>query len=162
MAFLSKLFHLIAQNDNVLGHEIASDSRLLALAAQRDSSSVKSLAVVTMVFLPGTFVASLFSMPLFDFDAASLRDVYRQSFWGPRLLGYAVVTVPLMMLTFAICSLWLYYQRLQRRKQRYGAQTQLNRGLKVTELDALAKRRISTVGSEDGTAVSDTSQKAHH
>ncbi|KAL9622121.1 MAG: hypothetical protein Q9160_003464 [Pyrenula sp. 1 TL-2023] len=141
---LTALFHLIAQNDNVVGHEIASDSRLLALAAQRDSLSVKSLAVVTMVFLPGTFVSSLFSIPLFDFDATSPGNIYRQSFWGPRLLVYAIVTVPLMMLTFAVCGLWLYYQSFQRRKQRYGAQTQLSRGLKVTELDALAKRRMST------------------
>lgn len=155
-----RLFHLIAQNDNAVGHEIARDSRLLALAAQRDSSSVKSLAVVTMVFLPGTFVSSLFSMPLFDFEATSVGYIFQQSFWGPRLLAYAAVTVPLMVLTSAVCGLWLYYQNVQSRKQRSKAQSQLDRGLKVNELDALTKRRMSTGALQDGINRSESPQSS--
>ena len=51
------LFNLIAQNDQMTSVSIARDSRTLAQESKKDSSSMKTIAVVTMVFLPGTFVA---------------------------------------------------------------------------------------------------------
>ena len=54
---LTALQHLIQQNDTLISQSVAQDSRVLAMASQRDSSSMKTLAVVTMFFLPGTFVA---------------------------------------------------------------------------------------------------------
>ena len=41
------------------------------LESRRDSSSMKTRAVVTMVFLPGTFIATFFAMPLFDWQASN-------------------------------------------------------------------------------------------
>jgi hypothetical protein len=45
-----KTDNLYVQRDNKL-------NQLIANASKRDSSAMKALAVVTMVFLPGTFVA---------------------------------------------------------------------------------------------------------
>jgi len=47
----------MAQRDNIANQSIAADSREIASAARRDSSAMKAIALLTMTFLPGTFVA---------------------------------------------------------------------------------------------------------
>ncbi|KAJ4388333.1 hypothetical protein N0V85_007669, partial [Neurospora sp. IMI 360204] len=49
--------------DSETNIETAAASRDLAAAAHEDSSAMKSIAILTMFFLPGTFFAALFSMP---------------------------------------------------------------------------------------------------
>jgi Mg2+ and Co2+ transporter CorA len=51
--------HLDAQSNM----QLAKSSKQLAEAARKDSSAMKSIAVLTMVFLPGTFFAALFAVP---------------------------------------------------------------------------------------------------
>ena len=67
------------------------------------------MAAVTVVFLPGTFVSALFSMPLFQWDTKTVghSGVSRQ-FWV-----YWAVTLPL---TFVTVLLWLAWMRLQMRR----------------------------------------------
>jgi glutamate-1-semialdehyde 2,1-aminomutase len=48
----------MAQTDNQY-------SILLAELSSRDSTSMKILALITTIFLPGTFVATMFSMDMF-------------------------------------------------------------------------------------------------
>ena len=55
------LFNLITREDASVNIRIAEDSRLLARASKRDSVAMKTMSVVTMAFLPGTFVAALCS-----------------------------------------------------------------------------------------------------
>jgi uncharacterized membrane protein len=43
---------------------IARDSRALSAAAKRDSSAMKIIAILTTLFLPGTFVAVCQVFPL--------------------------------------------------------------------------------------------------
>jgi len=141
------LFHIITQNDVILSHERAKDSRLLALAAQRDSSSMKCLAVVTMFFLPGTFVSTLFAMPLFDWqepNGPNLGIWQNRAIWGPRLMAFATVTIPLMLFTFAVWGLWIFMQGLQGRRQRLEAEAHLSGTLKYTELMRLGEVRMSS------------------
>jgi len=45
------------QRDSLVNLEVAKDSRRVAQASKRDSSAMKTLAVLTMVFLPATFVS---------------------------------------------------------------------------------------------------------
>jgi hypothetical protein len=52
-----QVYNFIAQRDNMLNVEVARDSRAVAVASKRDSSAMKTLAIVTMAFLPGTFIA---------------------------------------------------------------------------------------------------------
>jgi hypothetical protein len=40
-----------------LNIEVARDSKLIALATGRDSIAMKMIAILTIAFLPGTFVA---------------------------------------------------------------------------------------------------------
>lgn len=50
----------MAQEDNALNAR-------MAVASSRDSSSMKALAVITAIFLPGEFIGTLFGMSMFDF-----------------------------------------------------------------------------------------------
>ena len=56
------VFTLTTQRDQEVSIEIARDSKILAQQATRDSTSMKSIAAVTMCFLPGTFVAVSYDM----------------------------------------------------------------------------------------------------
>jgi hypothetical protein len=74
-AQVQTVYSLIAQKDNRLNHsatrascQIASDSRRIAILTRRDSTDMRIIAAVTLVFLPGTFVATIFSTGLFDWD----------------------------------------------------------------------------------------------
>jgi hypothetical protein len=57
LTIFAKLHNRIAQEDNSLNYSLAADTRRIAAASRRDSSAMKTIAVLTTVFLPGTFVA---------------------------------------------------------------------------------------------------------
>ena len=74
----------------------------IALETRRDSAAMKTISVVTIVFLPGTFVATLFSMDVFHGQSADGTGVRVASlFWV-----YWAVTIPLTMLVIASWLLW--------------------------------------------------------
>jgi len=54
---LDQLHHLATQQDNRLNQHIGNVTTQVALQTQRDSASMFTLAVVTTIFLPPTFVA---------------------------------------------------------------------------------------------------------
>ena len=62
---------------------------------------MRTIAAVTMLFLPGTFTASLFAMPFFKTDGR-----FSVSKWFGL---YVAVTVPLTVLVIVI---WLFWQRI--------------------------------------------------
>ena len=72
---MSALNNIIMREDVKMNLEIAESSRTFAIESKRDSSSMMTLAVVTMAFLPGTFVASFFAMPMFDWQLPAGKNV---------------------------------------------------------------------------------------
>lgn len=88
------------QRSNLL---IADSSLTIALESKRDNLSMITIAAITMVFLPGTFVASFFAMPLLNWQAPKGSTVVSHRFWV-----YWAVTVPL---TIATILLWLAWFR---------------------------------------------------
>ena len=48
---------MISQQDNRINLSVAEDSKKIAAAAKRDSSAMKTVSMLTLIFLPGTFVA---------------------------------------------------------------------------------------------------------
>ena len=68
---------------------------------------MKTLAVVTITFLPGTLVAAIFSMPMFNWASENARNII-----NPHFRIYWAVTVPLTLLTFVFYGMWqLIYKR---------------------------------------------------
>ncbi|PPQ78924.1 hypothetical protein CVT25_002400 [Psilocybe cyanescens] len=98
-------FNISAQTDSKINLDIARLTSKIAVSTQRDSSSMITMAAVTMLFLPGTFVSALFSMVFFDTSDNSLT-VSRQIWIFP------VVTIPL---TITVFVLWIFWQRHRNR-----------------------------------------------
>lgn len=93
---ISLSFNLVTQHD----------SRIL----QNDSSAMKAIAVMTLVFLPATGVASIFSSPFFavDFESKPRRLQVATCFWI-----FWVIVLPL---TLGIVCLWFWLYRKQKLK----------------------------------------------
>jgi hypothetical protein len=93
----------VAQSGNNLNSRIAATAGL-------DSAAMKALALVTAIFLPPAYVASLFSMSMFDWqasdDGSSGHGVISNRFWI-----YLVVSVPL---TAAILAGWRFWWKSQK------------------------------------------------
>ncbi|KAK0661118.1 hypothetical protein DIS24_g2832 [Lasiodiplodia hormozganensis] len=100
---MSALYTLIGQRDSKLNLEMAHDSRRLASASKRDSSSMKTIAVLTTVFLPGTFIATVFGMPMVEYKSAQ--------FWI-----YLAIAIPLTVVVMIIWATWMLW--IERRNER--------------------------------------------
>ncbi|KAF2177163.1 hypothetical protein K469DRAFT_380510 [Zopfia rhizophila CBS 207.26] len=83
----------------------------IALATNRDSRHMRSIALVTMIFLPGTFFASMFSMTFFNWSNDPGTSVVSSYLWI-----YVLMTVLCTALTL---GLW-YYIVILRPKGRGG------------------------------------------
>ncbi|KAK4161621.1 hypothetical protein QBC43DRAFT_323322 [Cladorrhinum sp. PSN259] len=81
----------------LLTHEDAHASIDLAAASRRDGSSMKTIAVMTMVFLPATFYAALFAVPSLQWDHGSA--IIQDNFWV-----YWAFTLPTTLVVFLV---WL-------------------------------------------------------
>ncbi|KAF1936654.1 hypothetical protein EJ02DRAFT_387029 [Clathrospora elynae] len=96
---ISLAYNLIAQRDS---HVMKG----LGEAARLDSGALKMIAVVTMAFLPPTFLSAIFSMSFFNFtpgnDGTKAAWSVSDKFWV-----YWVCAVPLTCLTMAI---WYWRQ----------------------------------------------------
>ncbi|KAF2265257.1 hypothetical protein CC78DRAFT_616160 [Lojkania enalia] len=72
----------------------------IALATNRDSRHMRSIALVTMIFLPGTFFASMFSMTFFNWSNDAGTPIVSTYLWI-----YVLITVFFTALTI---GLWYY------------------------------------------------------
>lgn len=103
----------MAQEDNALNAR-------MAVASTRDSASMKALAVITALFLPGEFIGTLFGMSMFDWlapngdeDDQPTRpavngspedepdDVLSKQFWV-----YWVIAIPLTLFIIFVWRAW--------------------------------------------------------
>ena len=54
---MKQVYNSIAVRDNKMNCELAVSSHAIAAATKMDSNAMKSISVITMLFLPGTFVS---------------------------------------------------------------------------------------------------------
>ncbi|KAI0470122.1 hypothetical protein F4859DRAFT_119786 [Xylaria cf. heliscus] len=88
------VYALMTQADARINIGLAKASKELAEAAKKDSSSMKSIAIMTMLFLPGTYFAALWAIPSLTWGQP---NVIQPDFWV-----YWAFTVPSTLLIFAI------------------------------------------------------------
>ncbi|KAK4202188.1 hypothetical protein QBC40DRAFT_222116 [Triangularia verruculosa] len=93
------IYAKMQQEDNIL-------TARMAVTSTRDSSSLKALAVITALFLPGDFIASLLGMAMFEkwndekFDGEMLPKT-PERFWL-----YWALALPLTLIIFVLWRLW--------------------------------------------------------
>lgn len=76
---------------------------------------MKAIAVLTMLFLPGTFVSAIFGMPMFNWDAERESDVVSHRFWI-----YWAVTVPGTLAVLVVWRLWWMFEEWRVRREEEG------------------------------------------
>lgn len=121
----------MAQEDNNLNAR-------MAVSSSRDSSSMKALAVITAVFLPGEFISSLFGMSIFDWQPDGSGDsVVSYRFWI-----YWCLTIPLTVVILVLWRAWWvgqdrYFRRHLSKdlsEERYWTDDRKPRGLETSYL----------------------------
>jgi hypothetical protein len=72
---LAVLYNTSVQRDSKLNLGVVKSSASIAAASKRDGSVMKSISLLTMLFLPATFVSTLFAMPLFNWSVDHISAV---------------------------------------------------------------------------------------
>lgn len=68
-----QLYNIMSQREARLNLEIAGEQRRIAHASKRDSTAMKIISLMGALFLPGTYLASVFSMTFFNFQGCTAR-----------------------------------------------------------------------------------------
>ena len=112
-------FNLASQVDNKTNIgiaktniEIANTSREIASATLRDSSSMITIATMTMLFLPGTFVSAILSMAFFNNGTDTSGHPTLTVL--PQWWIFPVATIPLTLLVFGLWRIWQQNRLKQR------------------------------------------------
>ncbi|KAI0438946.1 hypothetical protein F4803DRAFT_533214 [Xylaria telfairii] len=83
--------------DASLNTLIAQNSLVVSEQALRDSSSMKAIAVVTLIFLPSTFIAAIFSMSMFNWLAGDQETVISNRLWIFVLFSVSLTLIVLFV-----------------------------------------------------------------
>lgn len=140
---LDVLYNMVAQMDNRL-------SARLAVSAGQDSTSMKILAFISAIYLPGSFVSSLFSTTMFQWphsgdsygsgpggSGSGNGNVLSKLFWV-----YWATTIPLTAVTLIGWGIWWVFE-MRRFKQDYAEVMEESTVDKVLQL-ARARTSIET------------------
>ncbi|KAI0182069.1 hypothetical protein GGR52DRAFT_66439 [Hypoxylon sp. FL1284] len=102
------IYSKMAQEDNNLNAR-------MAVASTRDSSSMKALAVITAIFLPGEYIGTLFGVSMFDWESGTAADAalgddapagYPHPVVMPSFWIYWAFTLPLTLVIVAGWRAW--------------------------------------------------------
>jgi hypothetical protein len=94
---------------NTIMQSDAEYTAAIALDGKRDSIAMKTIAILGIVFLPGTFIATLFSINMFDWGLAAGSGSSKQTASlrvSRNMWIYWAITVPLTVMTFLVWILW--------------------------------------------------------
>ncbi|KAL3711275.1 hypothetical protein TMatcc_005073 [Talaromyces marneffei ATCC 18224] len=97
---MSLVFNLVTQQDAANSIEIAADTK-------RDSTSMNAIAALTMVFLPGTFTATILGAGIFS-ASTNGNGIRVSNLWWL----WIAFTVPL---TLGIMLGWWYYRKKEKK-----------------------------------------------
>jgi len=130
----SALYNIIAQKESKLNFQMAGEQRKLAHASKRDSAAMKTISLLGVIFFPGAYLASVFSMTFFNFQDPG--PVVDGRFWI-----YWAITIPI---TALIVGIWYVWEK--KRERRYENEDQdLERGSEAMEKEIMAMMRKRTL-----------------
>ena len=105
------LYSIISQQDSILNRWDSQLNQLIARSSRQDSISMSTFTFITALFLPGTFVATIFSMTMFNWQpendggsSSPQSSNVSSEFW----LFWATA-LPLTIVTMCGWYLWFKY-----------------------------------------------------
>ena len=123
----------------------AQESRTLASATQQDSTAMKTLALVTVIFLPGAFMSALFAVPVFQWDAPKGESVVSKRFWV-----YWAVTIPVTLLVIIPWAVWTRQRASDNRRRLREAREKFKKDIAGLGEDVLDEDEEEKEYSETG------------
>jgi hypothetical protein len=99
------LFSVVSQRDSLLSQKANELNFEVARSTKEDSISMSTFTFITAVFLPPTFIATLFSMSMFDWMVGSGSDD-GQNTMSKKFWIFWVAALPLTALTIGGWYLW--------------------------------------------------------
>lgn len=108
------LFNVISQQDSILNRWDSRLNHLIARSNKQDSISMTTFTFITALFLPGTFIATLFGMSMFDWlpdngggsDSTSLSTATDSTPVSNKLWIFWLCAVPLTLITMTCWYMW--------------------------------------------------------
>ncbi|KXL46743.1 hypothetical protein M433DRAFT_153462 [Acidomyces richmondensis BFW] len=134
---------ILQQRDAQLNLEIAESSRQMTEAALQDNASMKTIAILTMIFLPGTAVASFFSMSMFDWSSNSGANLASSWLWI-----FFVIATPLTAFVLLVWYLW-GKRNQQKAVSRFRTFPIVMRGSREPQMEIAEHRVLPAFGSDD-------------
>jgi hypothetical protein len=140
-----------SRRDNLLNIELAKATAQVAEETRQDSAAMKTIAVLTLTFLPGTFIAvspllrtpskphtnnpsqSFFSMN----DAFTFNPEPGAPIASPNLWIFFAVTIPVTIATY---GLWLWWHGFSQTRHK----VRHEQGLKDVEKELKQRMRSAT------------------
>lgn len=147
------LYNIIAQKESKLNLEMAGQQRRLAHASKRDSTSMKTLSLLGAIFLPATYLASVFSMTFFNFQPNNNANSNSNSNGddppvSPQIWIYFVIAIPLTLIIVFVWRLW------DKRREKHYAEEDMDLEAGIEKMEAqimsnMRKRTMSKVRTWD-------------
>lgn len=154
--------HLVTEHDSLANQGIAKDAQRLADLAHKDSTSIKALTLVATLFIPPTFVASLFSTPLFDWITADESSAGDETTKGRKsALLYVAITGPLMVVTFFVWAVLTLCRKSRRHRETQESRLMMSssEARYKSEVISLVEKRTSEGPEPSASGGSETSVK---
>ncbi|KAK4202402.1 hypothetical protein QBC40DRAFT_44016 [Triangularia verruculosa] len=99
-----------ARQDAAVNVRIAQANTTIALETKSESAMMRSIALLTMVFLPLSCVASVFSTTLFNWSPGEGEPVVSKYIW--------VLAVIAIVLTLAVVCLWYLFTDREKKREK--------------------------------------------
>ncbi|CAG9971133.1 unnamed protein product [Clonostachys byssicola] len=119
---MNAMFHLTSQQDSVNGIHIANATQATAVVSLQESSFMKILTLMAVTFLPGNFVAALFSASLFGSETAANMITIANK---PLFALFWIITIPLTLFICIVVVVCVFIQNRNTQKKIRVAQDQL-------------------------------------
>ncbi|KAH7313155.1 hypothetical protein BKA65DRAFT_517421 [Rhexocercosporidium sp. MPI-PUGE-AT-0058] len=111
----SKEFATNSQHSASKMHAMTEAMHLLAVKTKQETVSMRVITLVTLFFLPGTFISTVMSTDIIKFPS---QQESGQVFQLGALRLWLIITLPLMAITFI--AWWLVYWYVNRRQDQQG------------------------------------------
>jgi hypothetical protein len=100
------LYTVISEIESKNQGNLAKVNLQIARAVRKDSIPMRTIAYVTLVFLPGALVAAIFGMNFFQFDPETRKLVVGRNFWH-----YLAITLPVTILVVGVWNAWNFSEK---------------------------------------------------
>ncbi|KAL5629046.1 hypothetical protein BROUX41_002437 [Berkeleyomyces rouxiae] len=135
------LYNIIAQRESKLNLVMAREQKIIANASKRDGTTMKTLSILGAIFLPGTYLASVFSMTFFNFQDSGVPKVSKDVWM------YFALTIPI---TIFVVTAWFVLEA-RRKKEHKIQEEQVNDEWDRMEHTIMEQMRIKTIKHQQTT-----------